>query len=147
MIDYFGQMVNRSARVEGTACGGQIVVSGDVWNEIKQNLKEVGSLVYKFMGEHKLKGLETTTALYEILPGSLQERNFPIYGVTQIHQENKKLDQELEKIKQENMELQNKLHGLQTELQTLENSAIQILSTMTQTQDDSERGNLFFVFR
>lgn len=32
-------MVNRSARVEGTANGGQIMCSGDVWDKIKDNLQ------------------------------------------------------------------------------------------------------------
>lgn len=31
-------MVNRSARVEGTANGGQIMCSGDVWDQIKDHL-------------------------------------------------------------------------------------------------------------
>lgn len=37
-MDYFGPMVNRSARVEGTANGGQIMCSGEVWEKIKDRL-------------------------------------------------------------------------------------------------------------
>ena len=36
-MDYFGQMVNRSARVEGFTHGGQVVISSDVWQEIEPN--------------------------------------------------------------------------------------------------------------
>lgn len=37
-MDYFGRMVNRSARVEGMAKGGQILISEDVFEGIKENL-------------------------------------------------------------------------------------------------------------
>lgn len=36
-LDYFGPVVNRSARVEGISQGGQIVVTDTVWEKVKIN--------------------------------------------------------------------------------------------------------------
>ena len=34
-MDYFGQMVNRSARIESVAKGGQVVMSNETFEEIE----------------------------------------------------------------------------------------------------------------
>lgn len=81
-MDYYGPMVNRSARINASADGGQLMASQDVINEVEalreyldtldgdgesdlpenlkrevQELKRIGFEV-KEMGERKLKGLE-----------------------------------------------------------------------------------------
>jgi len=75
-MDYFGPMVNRSARVEGFSHGGQIVISNDVWETIEATKNELGDVVVKDLGNHRFKGLTTDTHVYQILPRNLTNRNF-----------------------------------------------------------------------
>jgi adenylate cyclase len=83
-MDYFGPMVNRSARVMQKAEGGQILVSGSVWKEIqvtwstipffftfpynypKDKLESFDSPHYSTLGEFELKGLDTPEQLVNL---------------------------------------------------------------------------------
>lgn len=58
-MDYFGPPVNRAARVNAAADGGQIVLSEEAWAEISQNTKlfEAYDLYFYDMGIVNLKGL------------------------------------------------------------------------------------------
>ncbi|GAB4545803.1 MAG: LuxR family transcriptional regulator [Phycisphaerales bacterium] len=73
-MDYFGPMVNRSARVSGAANGGQTLITGAVREGSGDALE--GARV-KDMGEHRLKGLERLERLYEVVPASWGDRTFP----------------------------------------------------------------------
>lgn len=93
-MDYYGPMVNRSARINGSAAGGQIMCSGDVIREIEasvykgdptpytsiqpsaaiENVRAMGPAV-TFVGETKLKGLENPEMLSAIYPNSLANRH------------------------------------------------------------------------
>ncbi|KDQ21323.1 hypothetical protein BOTBODRAFT_199137 [Botryobasidium botryosum FD-172 SS1] len=96
-MDYFGPMVNRSARIEGAAAGGQIMVSSDVIQEITPLLKETGAeggegrtldpevqrhcealnrmgVVIVEVGERSLKGLEVPEILSLVWPQDLAGR-------------------------------------------------------------------------
>lgn len=93
-MDYFGPMVNRSARINGNAAGGQIMCSSDIIREINakileaepetefsrfQPLQAVGAIrdmgvVIINVGEVKLKGLELPEMLSVIYPSGLEGR-------------------------------------------------------------------------
>ncbi|CAE6485176.1 unnamed protein product, partial [Rhizoctonia solani] len=95
-MDYFGPMVNRSARVSATAIGGEIMVSADALKEITpwlQNndvqadgddeksefIRAVDQLrlldpVITEVGERRLKGLEVPEILSSVLPRDLVGR-------------------------------------------------------------------------
>ncbi|WWC95139.1 hypothetical protein V866_001993 [Kwoniella sp. B9012] len=97
-MDYYGPMVNRAARINASADGGQLMASGDVINEITSvreyletndeealnelqgdikreilELRRIG-LDIKDMGERKLKGLEVPEKLHLLYPKTLSGR-------------------------------------------------------------------------
>ena len=73
-IDYFGPMVNQSARVEGKVFGGQVLVSQPVLSELQQS--DV-AFVPRSIGEHVLKGSAKPMELFCVRPPALQGRTFP----------------------------------------------------------------------
>jgi len=93
-MDYFGPVVNRTARIEGSAVGGQIVCSAEVIREINAKIFEtepeteyseyqtpeaIGAIrrlapVVIAVGEVKLKGLEVPETLSAIYPAGLESR-------------------------------------------------------------------------
>ncbi|KAJ7600616.1 hypothetical protein C8J56DRAFT_1010451 [Mycena floridula] len=93
-MDYFGPMVNRSARIMGSAAGGQIMCSVDVIREINAKIletepeteysdyqppeaidaiKRLGLVVIR-VGEVRLKGLEAPEMLSLVYPSGLEGR-------------------------------------------------------------------------
>ena len=94
-MDYFGPMVNHSARINGCANGGQIMVSTDIVREIRTSVvnaeepTEYSSLqsaaaieaireldvVIKHVGEVKLKGIELPEILSAIYHSGLEGRH------------------------------------------------------------------------
>lgn len=96
-MDYFGQMVNRAARVNSVANGGQIMITADILREINvrcldsteeseseyskiqpqtavDGIKEIG-VVVEHVGEVKLKGIELPELLSVIYPKGLEGRH------------------------------------------------------------------------
>ncbi|KAI9061730.1 adenylate cyclase-like protein [Trametes sanguinea] len=93
-MDYFGPMVNRAARVNAVAAGGQIMCSADVIKEINARILDAGpETEYSYLqpsnaieairamgvkifpvGEVKLKGLEVPEHLSILYPASLGAR-------------------------------------------------------------------------
>ena len=61
-MDYFGPVVNRSARICGAADGGEIFISADAWAEFARDyssLKDKGVEIHASdLGLFNLKGLE-----------------------------------------------------------------------------------------
>lgn len=73
-MDYFGPMVNRSARVSGAAHGGQTLITAAV-HQVSTDVLE-GARV-RDMGDHRLKGLERMERLFEVVPVSAGDAVFP----------------------------------------------------------------------
>ncbi|KAF8332698.1 uncharacterized protein EI90DRAFT_2918120 [Cantharellus anzutake] len=98
-VDYFGPMVNRSARIMGQAQGGQIMVSSDVLRELDRAdeatdqhlaaLRNFGVHLHE-VGERSLKGLEVPETLSLVFPKPLVGRlelsssPFPVTG-SRVH--------------------------------------------------------------
>lgn len=78
-MDYFGTMVNRSARICGAAGGGQIFISGDVHANVSNLNDSQMAALYDFViienGETKLKGLENAEFIYAVYPKTLVGRH------------------------------------------------------------------------
>lgn len=73
-VDYFGPMVNRSARISQAGHGGQILVSGEVWDAIGRNVEGgTGTM----LGRFHLKGLDGAQTIVQVVPVELAGRQFP----------------------------------------------------------------------
>mmetsp|Transcript_18509 Transcript_18509/g.45426 ORF Transcript_18509/g.45426 Transcript_18509/m.45426 type:complete len:914 (-) Transcript_18509:109-2850(-) len=80
-MDYFGPCVNKSSRVASAAHGGQILITDDVLNSINLERKKDSKILpgepftMDDKGYHGLKGINTPTHIFEVLPNSLADRN------------------------------------------------------------------------
>jgi len=72
--DYYGSVVNRSARIMGAAAGEQILISGSTADLVRDSLPEDISLLD--LGKHHLRGLNRPERLYQLLHPNLPS-NFP----------------------------------------------------------------------
>eukprot|EP01060_Flectonema_neradi_P009698 TRINITY_DN168_c1_g1_i1.p1 TRINITY_DN168_c1_g1~~TRINITY_DN168_c1_g1_i1.p1 ORF type:complete len:1756 (+),score=296.81 TRINITY_DN168_c1_g1_i1:117-5384(+) len=75
-MDYWGPMVNKSARISSIATGGQVVFSTSVYDKCRKELEESGA-VSRDLGHFELKGISGKTQVFEVLPNELKERVFP----------------------------------------------------------------------
>jgi class 3 adenylate cyclase len=68
-LDLFGRHVNRAARVESLADGGQIFLTYSVFDSAKGWLssQENPNLVWKLHGKYFLKGIEAPVEIYEVI--------------------------------------------------------------------------------
>eukprot|EP00756_Hemistasia_phaeocysticola_P045547 Hpha_TRINITY_DN19295_c0_g1::TRINITY_DN19295_c0_g1_i1::g.194366::m.194366 len=77
-MDYYGRGVNKAARVGGKGKGGESVISGDVYDEIKQASAEerekLGNPDIQFAGDQTLKGIAGTTAIFSCVPSKTVAR-------------------------------------------------------------------------
>ena len=84
-VHYFGRTVILALHLASMALGGQIIVSGPVWEKVKGAANDLGGHVMSDLGDHRLTVASrdspnsTTTevmALVQLLPTQLQARNF-----------------------------------------------------------------------
>ena len=120
-MDYFGPVVNRAARIEGKAQGGQIVISGETKKAIDKAIQtqSLNNIEIIELGFHKLKGLQTDTQLYQLLPVSLNKRKFPLYIEEKNEPSNtssnpEEISLEIEALVQENQNLKKKIVEMET---------------------------------
>ena len=83
-MDYFGQMVNRAARVGASGHGGQVVLS----SALIEASDVPDDVVVMSMGRHGLKGLSSPEELYQVLPKDLAGRSFPPLRTVTIRKTN-----------------------------------------------------------
>jgi predicted ATPase/class 3 adenylate cyclase/Tfp pilus assembly protein PilF len=72
--DFFGQPVNRVARLEATAHGGQIIVSGATAELVRGRLP--GAVTLRDLGEHRLKDLGRPEQVFQVCTDGLAS-DFP----------------------------------------------------------------------
>lgn len=66
-IDVFGRHVNRAARIESLAEGGQILLSYPVFDSAKGWLGSHTDIEWVKHGDYQFKGIEDTTTIYEVV--------------------------------------------------------------------------------
>eukprot|EP01006_Ploeotia_vitrea_P055738 TRINITY_DN68028_c0_g1_i2.p1 TRINITY_DN68028_c0_g1~~TRINITY_DN68028_c0_g1_i2.p1 ORF type:complete len:472 (-),score=258.40 TRINITY_DN68028_c0_g1_i2:55-1470(-) len=82
-MDYFGPVVNRSARVSDTGHGGQIVCTQEAYDELmaereaktREELAGDKFPLVHDLGEHHLKGIKELVRIYEVTPPEMRERH------------------------------------------------------------------------
>lgn len=72
--------MNKAARIANIGHGGQVLMSGEVWDEIE---KSVPAYSIVDLGEVSLKGIQDKVHIFQVLPKSLQCRKFPPLRIQQ----------------------------------------------------------------
>jgi predicted ATPase len=78
--DYFGPSVNRVARLEATAHGGQIVMSGVTAGLVRERLAD--GVALRDLGEHRLKDLGRTEYVFQVCGVGLDDEFPPLRSLT-----------------------------------------------------------------
>eukprot|EP00281_Chroomonas_sp_CCMP1168_P025152 CAMPEP_0206233866 /NCGR_PEP_ID=MMETSP0047_2-20121206/12255_1 /ASSEMBLY_ACC=CAM_ASM_000192 /TAXON_ID=195065 /ORGANISM="Chroomonas mesostigmatica_cf, Strain CCMP1168" /LENGTH=516 /DNA_ID=CAMNT_0053657853 /DNA_START=235 /DNA_END=1785 /DNA_ORIENTATION=+ len=74
--DYYGEVVNKAACVEGLALGGQTLVSTELFDYISSSLFE--QCCTRLVGTKALKGIVGVCEIYSVLPKSLATRDLEL---------------------------------------------------------------------
>ena len=72
--DYYGQAVNRAARLMSIASGGQILISASTASMLRDQLPDEATLAD--LGEHRLRSLDRVERVYQLMHPDLQS-DFP----------------------------------------------------------------------
>ncbi len=81
--DYFGQPVNRVARLEAAASGGQVFLSSVTGHILREHLPEGVDL--RDLGEHRLRDLRFTEHLYQLVIDGLPDVATPPATAEALH--------------------------------------------------------------
>jgi class 3 adenylate cyclase/ABC-type proline/glycine betaine transport system substrate-binding protein len=73
-VDYYGPMVNKSARVEAQAVGGSIYASTAFIEAVKPYLELNPHIMASYLGMFKLKGIEEEEGIFRIRELTVQQR-------------------------------------------------------------------------
>ena len=115
-IDYFGTMVNRSARVEGLASGGQVLLSSDVYDAISGRLSLFGDPVVEDLGCFRPKGIDEDIQVFQLLPKSLGQRSFPPPKTGVTEKDVTTLGNSIQKLRDDCTALTDNLDGIRSSL-------------------------------
>ena len=77
--DYFGQTMNRAARIMSAGHGGQILISDVVAQVAREHLPSDVSFID--LGEHYLKGIVQTEKIYQVASSDLQKEFPPLNSI------------------------------------------------------------------
>ena len=91
-MDYFGPMVNRTARIASTAHGGQTLISDAFWKSLEQDDQQGLGPRVRDLGDFNLKGLGAPEPLRMVHAVGLQGRTFPALQSADTPQTNLKRD-------------------------------------------------------
>lgn len=80
--DYFGPCVNRVARVQSLACGGQILVSAATEALVRDALPP--GLALRDLGDHRLKDLQRAERLHQVVGDGLPDGFPPLLGIDAV---------------------------------------------------------------
>jgi predicted ATPase/class 3 adenylate cyclase len=72
--DYYGQTLNRAARIMSAGHGGQILISDITAQVAREHIS--AEITFLDLGEHHLKGLSQTEKIYQVIAPDLQ-KDFP----------------------------------------------------------------------
>eukprot|EP00755_Sulcionema_specki_P039776 Sspe_Gene.113455::Locus_97697_Transcript_1_1_Confidence_1.000_Length_2610::g.113455::m.113455 len=75
--DYFGQAVNKAARLEGAAYGGTVAVSAEVLGSLEDCMSVLGEPAVHSLGEVSLKGMKEKETVTLLVPSHLKDRVNP----------------------------------------------------------------------
>jgi len=129
-MDYHGPMVNRSARVGGFGNGGQVLVSGDVWEIVKPELDKIfGEPVAEEKGYFRLKGLDFDMLLVQLLPKKLNPRKFG-EAKPELPEEAKGLEEKLKELQEKNAKLLVKLKDIKEKANQAKKKAVLLQEQM-----------------
>ncbi len=85
-MDYGGPTTNRASRVSSAAHGGQVLLSGTAWQQIRDDVDAGFELTD--LGEHALRGLAEPERIHQALPAALRDRRFPPIRTVDVRKTN-----------------------------------------------------------
>ena len=81
--DYFGQPVNRCARIEAAANGGQVLISRAAFQLVRESLPE--GVTLRDLGEHRLKDLRFSEHIYQLIIDGLPDITTALRTAEALH--------------------------------------------------------------